>query len=71
MNLLAHVLRQQGKRKVDYLFESVLDDLGNKPRLADQARCAGLLGALLRGLKPVKYEPSDPRYPRLLDKVAG
>ena len=56
---------------MDGLIETVLNDLGKKPRLVDQARCAGLLGAMLRDLKPVNYEPADPRYPELSQAVLG
>ncbi len=43
--LLAGILHQQGRARVDGFFRSVLDDLGKKAKLQDQARCAGLLGA--------------------------
>ena len=39
--------------------------------LADQARSAGLLGAVLRDLKPLDYEVPDARYLKLLDEALG
>ncbi len=48
--LLAGVLYLQGEDKVEGLFAAVLDRLGPAPTLADQARAAGLLGALVRDL---------------------
>ncbi len=67
--LLAGVLHQQGSKKVDGLVSAVLENLGRNPSLAAKARCAGLLGALFRDLKPLGYEPADVRYPRLIDEV--
>jgi formylglycine-generating enzyme required for sulfatase activity len=39
--------------------------------LAEQARSAGLLGAVLRDLKPLDYEVADARYLKLLDEALG
>jgi formylglycine-generating enzyme required for sulfatase activity len=69
--LLAGVLHQQGRPKVDGLIRLALDRLGAKPKLAEQARAAGLLGLVLRDLAPLDYEVADARYPRLLDAVLG
>ena len=69
--LLAGVLIRQGRGKVDNLFSAVLESLGDKPSLTDQARCAGLLGAMVRDLTPSGYQPSDPRYRKVLDAVLG
>lgn len=67
--LLAGVLHQQGKAKVDWLIGKVLDALGQWPDLAAQARCSGLIGNMLRDLGPLKYMVSDTRYDELLDAV--
>ena len=70
--LLAGILHKQGERfKVDVLFTAVLDRAWRGGSLAREARCAGLLGAAVRDLTPVKYRPADPRYQELLDKVMG
>jgi len=69
--LLAGVLIRQSRGKVDSLFSAVLDRLGAAPSLAEQARCAGLLGAMVRDLTPLGYQPADPRYRGLLDAVLG
>jgi formylglycine-generating enzyme required for sulfatase activity len=45
--------------------------VGAKPRLAEQARCFGLLGAMLRDLQPLGYTPPDPRYAEVKNAVLG
>ena len=66
--LLAGVLLSQGARKrVDNLISAVLDHLGQAPSLPEQARCAGILGAVVRDLTPFRYEPAAPRYRKVLD----
>jgi hypothetical protein len=70
--LLGGVLYRQGLEKVDALISAVLGKLGEPPSLADQARCAGLLGAIVVGdLRPFRYQPADPRYLRTVDAVVG
>ena len=70
--LLAGILHvKQGVDRVDGLFSGVLKKLGKKPSLAKQARCAGLLGAIVRDLTPLDYKPSDPLYGKTLDAVMG
>jgi formylglycine-generating enzyme required for sulfatase activity len=56
---------KQGLEKVDALFSAVLDGQGTE--LKDQARCAGLLGAIQADLKPLGYKPQDARYQELMD----
>jgi formylglycine-generating enzyme required for sulfatase activity len=67
--LLGGVLHGQGRPKVAGFISAVLDDLGGKPTLAEEARCAGLLGAMARDLSPLCYEINDARYARLLERV--
>ena len=70
--LLGGILHvKQGVDRVDGLFSAVLKKLGKKPSLAKQARCAGLLGAIVRDLTPLDYKPSDPLYRKTLDAVMG
>jgi len=69
--LLAGVLYKQGYRKVDTSVSAVLEGVCDGGTLADQARCAGLLGAAVRDLGAVGYRPADPRYQELLDRVMG
>jgi hypothetical protein len=69
--LLGGVLHGQGRAKVDGLVAGILDDLGKRPTLTAEARCAGLLGALARDLAPRLYEIADARYPELLGRVLG
>ena len=70
--LLAGVLLSQGARKrVDNLVSAVLDHLGSSPSLPQQARCAGILGAIVRDLAPFQYEPADSRYRDVLNEAMG
>ncbi len=69
--LLAGVLFHQGIDRVDRFISNVIDDLGRKPTLVDQALCAGLLGAAVHDLSPVGYQPRDERYRQMLDAVLG
>lgn len=67
--LLAGVLYHQDPERVDGMITAVLDRLGKRPSLADQAHCVGLLGACVRDLTPVHYQPADVRYKQALDAV--
>ena len=69
--LLAGILHGQGAEKVDGLFSAALKELGAKPSLGKQARCVGVLGAMVRDLKPFDYKPADPFYQKTLDAVMG
>jgi formylglycine-generating enzyme required for sulfatase activity len=65
--LLGGVLWLQGQDRVDDLVVAVINALGERPTRAEQARAAGLLGALVRDLAPFGYRPADPRYVGMLD----
>ncbi len=67
--LLAGFLHGLGIDRVDSLFTAALDELGEGASLRDQARCAGLLGAVLRDLKPLQYQVADSRYESVLNQV--
>ncbi|MCY2988124.1 MAG: SUMF1/EgtB/PvdO family nonheme iron enzyme, partial [Planctomycetota bacterium] len=67
--LLTENLHEQGSDKVDGFVTAVLDGLAPGAALADQARCAGLLGSVLRDLEPVTYRIAEPRYDTLLAAV--
>jgi formylglycine-generating enzyme required for sulfatase activity len=79
--LLAGILYGPGPDRVDGLVEAILERLfevddmapeGHPPGesdLAAQARCLGLLGAMLRDLSPFGYQPADKRYERLKKNV--
>ncbi|MDX1982408.1 MAG: SUMF1/EgtB/PvdO family nonheme iron enzyme [Bryobacteraceae bacterium] len=62
MLLFAGVLKNQGKEKLDGLFTAVLNLLGPRPELREQARCAALLGAMMRDLRQEGFEPKDSRF---------
>jgi formylglycine-generating enzyme required for sulfatase activity len=67
MRLLGGVLMfKQGREKVEELFKAILDQLGKEPDLPAQARCAALLGAMMRDLERMEYKPKDPRYEQTL-----
>jgi formylglycine-generating enzyme required for sulfatase activity len=70
--LLAGALHKQGEAKVTAFVQQVLDSVPShtkSPSLADEARCAGLLGAVFHDLKPAGYQPNEPRYDQLLHRV--
>jgi hypothetical protein len=70
--LLAGVLcGRQGPGKVHGLVRAVLDRLGPNAPLAAKAKCAGLLGGMVNDLKPLGYQPADPRYGELMAAVLG
>jgi formylglycine-generating enzyme required for sulfatase activity len=70
--LLAGILHvKQGRSKVDGLIQTTLDRLGHTPSLVNLARCAGLLGAILADLRPLKYHCPDPRYQQVLSAALG
>jgi formylglycine-generating enzyme required for sulfatase activity len=70
--LLAGILLvKQGQDKVNGLFRAVLNQLDAKTSLANQAQCTGLLGAVLADLRPLAFQPIDPRYPTTLEAVLG
>jgi len=82
--LLAGILHQRSAERADALVSAALEDLyrgsgprrvlqwlGAQPKLAEQARCAGLLGAILQDLRPLAYQPVDKRYQQVLDAVLG
>jgi formylglycine-generating enzyme required for sulfatase activity len=69
--LLAGVLHHHGHRRVERMFGTILDLLPQDAALAEQARCAALLGAAVQDLAPLKYKPTDARYQQLFDAVFG
>jgi len=69
--LLAGILYRQDPEAVDRMIATVLDRLSRGSSLADHARVAGLLGACLRDLDPVHYQPADARYQQTLNAVLG
>jgi formylglycine-generating enzyme required for sulfatase activity len=69
--LAGTLLVKQGRAKVDGLFRAVLGRLEGKPSLTDWALCAGLLGAILSDLRPLRYDPPDRRYQDVMDAVLG
>ncbi len=74
MLLLGGVLHSRGRERLDWLFAQMLGSVPERAGLADQARCFGLVGAMLRDLGAVKYElPGDAaeRFGRMREAVLG
>jgi formylglycine-generating enzyme required for sulfatase activity len=71
MRLLGGVLRQQGEAKIEGLFQAILGKLGKQSTLVAQARCAALLGAMMRDLSRMGYQPKTPEYERTVKAVMG
>ena len=76
--MFSAVLKQLYRRRwrIQRILSSVcrmltLGRFGHDYWLADQAQCFGLLGAAVRDLTPVKYQPGDPRYQEVADSVMG
>jgi len=69
--LVAGVLRESGVPRVDRLVTEILNRLGERASLAERARCVGLLGAMVRDLRPLGYEPADARYGEAVQSVLG
>ena len=70
MRLLGGVLcGEQGAPKIEGLFRAILKQLGREPALVEQARCAALLGAMMRDLSRMGYEPKTPDYERTVKAV--
>jgi formylglycine-generating enzyme required for sulfatase activity len=71
MRLLGGVLRQQGEAKIEWLIRVILATLGGRPTLADRVRCVSLLGAMMRDLSRMNYQPKTPDYKRAVRAVMG
>ena len=69
MLLLAGTLIGQGAGRVDGLFGAMLERVGTRATLAEKARCAGLMGAMLRDLRPYSYNLPNPRYQQMIQEV--
>jgi formylglycine-generating enzyme required for sulfatase activity/predicted phosphodiesterase len=67
--LFIGILWRQGPKKVEGFFRAMLNSMelfrsGKKPEeiLLQEARCFGLMGAMLRDLQPYQYRVEDPRF---------
>jgi formylglycine-generating enzyme required for sulfatase activity len=69
MRLLGGLLKLLGAPKIDWLVKAILAPLGGRPKLAEQARCAGLLGAMMRDLEGMGYKPETSEYERTIKAV--
>jgi formylglycine-generating enzyme required for sulfatase activity len=67
--LLAGILHSQGRKKVDNLVKTALKTLGRNPDLADKARAVGLIGAIVRDLIPLQYQPLSSEFETLRQDV--
>jgi formylglycine-generating enzyme required for sulfatase activity len=71
MRLLGGVLFKQGEEKIAGLFEAILERLGERPSLKNEARCAALLGVMMRDLGRMGYQPKMPAYERTVMSAMG
>jgi hypothetical protein len=71
MRLLGGVLRQQGEAKIEGLFQAILGQIGDGPKLTDQVHCVALLSAMMRDLSRMEYQPKTPDYERTVKAVMG
>ena len=69
MRLLGGVLRVQGESRIEWLFQAILDQLPDRPALAERTRCAALLGNMMRDLSGMGYTPKTPDYERTVQAV--
>ena len=63
------VLHTHGRAKVDNLLDGMLSRVKPGASLAEQARCVGLIGAILRDLAPLDYDFEEQRYRDLMGRV--
>jgi formylglycine-generating enzyme required for sulfatase activity/transcriptional regulator with XRE-family HTH domain len=69
--LVPGVLIRTGQKRVDAVFNALLDRVENTS-LTLVARASGLLGAVLQDLRPSKYRPpTETRYSALLNETRG
>src|ERR1019366_3760899 len=71
MRLLGGVLRQHGEAKIEGFFRAILERLGKRPTLVQQARCAALLGAMMRDLSRMGYAPKTLAYEQTVKTAMG
>jgi formylglycine-generating enzyme required for sulfatase activity len=65
------LLVKQGPEKIDGLVQALLERVGPGAPLVAKARCAALIGSILRDLRTFAYEPADRRYREILDAALG
>ena len=71
MRLLGAVLRLQGEAKIERLIQAVLGAVRPDSPLPEQAPCVALLGAMMRDLTRMGYQPRTPDYERTVKAVMG
>ena len=69
LRLLGGILKQQGVQKADGFFDAVLATVPAGADLAERTRCAALLSSMLRDLKPMRYQPSNPGFDAAVKSV--
>lgn len=69
MRLLGGILRLQGESRIEWLFQKILDQLPHHPTLTERARCAALLGTMMRDLSGMGYMPKTPDYEKTVRAV--
>lgn len=69
--LLVGIQHGQRVAQVDALVSAALDSFGDKKDLVHQAQCFGRVGAMLRDLHPLAYQPADARFGEMKQAVLG
>ena len=72
--LLGGVLHKQGKGRINYLINSIIEagpQESNHNTLPELAKEVALLGGIVQDLSPYKFEPSNPRYKEITQSVMG
>jgi formylglycine-generating enzyme required for sulfatase activity len=72
--LLGGVLHKQGKGRINYLVDSIIEACpkdSNHKTLPELAKEVALIGGIVQDLSPYKFEPSNPRYKEITQSVMG
>ncbi len=69
MRLLGAILRNQGNEKTEGLVEAILASVKPKDPLPQKAPAVALLGAMMRDLSQMDYQPKTPDYERTVKAV--
>ena len=72
--LLAGVLYKQGKARINYLIDKIIErgpKESTHKTLPELAKEVALLGGIVQDLSPYKFEPSNSRYKEITQSVMG
>jgi formylglycine-generating enzyme required for sulfatase activity len=70
--LLGGVLYKQGRKKIEYLIDSIINHgAKDKNALPELAKKVGLLGGIVRDLSPFDFQPANTDYAEIVRSVMG